>query len=83
MATMPNGMTTGSGDVQEYPDADEDICGLCGLPGADKIPHPIHWPQERVPDTDLVHAECEQEACAEGAAKCQGREREQFLASIR
>jgi len=23
---------------------EEDICGLCGLGGADKIPHPIHWP---------------------------------------
>lgn len=29
---------------------------ICGLPGADKIPHPIRWPGERVPDTDFVHA---------------------------
>lgn len=42
----------------------EDICGLCGLPGADKIPHPIRWPGERCPDTDFVHAECEEEECS-------------------
>ncbi len=27
----------------------QDICGLCGLPGADKYAHPMHWPGERVP----------------------------------
>lgn len=42
----------------------EDICGLCGLPGADKIPHPIRWPGERRPENDLVHAECEEEECS-------------------
>ena len=38
---------------------DDDICGLCGLPGADKIPHPIYWPDERRPYTEYVHAEGE------------------------
>lgn len=38
---------------------EEDICGLCGETGADKIPHPVHWPTETIPDTELVHAECE------------------------
>ena len=38
---------------------DEDICGLCGGPEADKIPHPNRWPTEARPDTGLVHAECE------------------------
>jgi hypothetical protein len=41
----------------------EDICGLCGEPGADKYHHPHHWPGERVPDGPFVHAECEQEEC--------------------
>jgi len=42
---------------------DEDICGLCGLPGADKIPNQEHWPAERVPDRPFVHAECERAEC--------------------
>jgi hypothetical protein len=25
-------------------DENEDICGLCGEPGADKFAHPVHWP---------------------------------------
>jgi hypothetical protein len=41
----------------------DDICGLCGLPGADKIPHLCHWPNEAISDTGLVHADCEQEEC--------------------
>lgn len=60
-------------------DENEDICGLCGLPGADKIPHPIHWPDEQVPDTDLVHAECEANECARASALCQGKARDEFL----
>lgn len=74
-------MMASIGEVQES--MDDDICGLCGEPGADKIPHPIRWPRERRPDTDLVHAECERQACAEGSAACQGRERDAFLNSIR
>lgn len=58
---------------------DWDICGLCGLPGADKFPHPIHWPDEQIPDTDLVHAECEASECARASALCQGKERDEFL----
>ena len=61
---------------------DDDICGLCGLPVADKIPHPIHWPKERIPDTDLVHAECEEEDCSRASALCQGQARDDFLGSI-
>ena len=41
----------------------EDICGLCGELGADKIPHPVHWPGEQVPGSDLVHASCERDEC--------------------
>ena len=36
---------------------DDDICGLCGEPGADKFKHPIHWPGEWIPDGKFVHAE--------------------------
>lgn len=45
-------------------DENQDICGLCGLPGANKYPHPEHWPGERLPGSELVHAECEQAECA-------------------
>ncbi len=51
----------------------EDVCGLCGEPGADKIPHPNHWPGERRPDTDLVHAECESEECGRAHREFYGR----------
>lgn len=64
-------------------DEDDDICGLCGLPGADKIPHPIHWPDERVPSTGLVHADCEAEECARASALCQGAARDEFLRGCR
>jgi hypothetical protein len=56
-----------------------DICGLCGQPGADKIPHPIYWPDEKIPDTDLVHAECESAECERASALCQGKARDEFL----
>lgn len=42
----------------------DDICGLCGEPGADKYKHPCHWPGEQNPDGEFVHAECEQAECA-------------------
>lgn len=61
---------------------DDDICGLCGEPGADKLPHPVYWPGERVPNTDLVHAECEQEECSRAHAALTDRERQAFLSSI-
>jgi hypothetical protein len=32
---------------------DADICGLCGEPGADKIPHSVYWPGEQGPDGTL------------------------------
>ena len=42
---------------------EEGVCGLCGLPGADKIPSQARWPAERVPDRPFVHAECERAEC--------------------
>ena len=60
----------------------EDICGLCGLPGADKMPHPSHWPGERVPDTELVHAECERAECQRAHAALTPKERHEALRRI-
>ena len=59
---------------------DEDICGLCGQPG--KIPHPVHWPGEQVPDTELVHAECERIECERAHAAMTDEERKRFLRSV-
>ena len=58
---------------------EDDLCGLCGWPGADKRPHPIYWPGERVPNTDLVHSECEEAECERASAGCQGPARDHFL----
>lgn len=44
-------------------DSDEDICGLCGKPGADKYKHPRYWPGEQNPEGEFVHAECERIEC--------------------
>jgi hypothetical protein len=57
----------------------EDICGLCGLPGADKIPHPIRWPDEESAGTEYVHAECEDAECKRASDLCQGDRRDRFL----
>jgi hypothetical protein len=60
----------------------EDICGLCGEPGADKIPHPIHWPGERVPDGPLVHAQCESDECARAHSLLSDKFRRDFLRNL-
>lgn len=59
--------------------ADENICGFCGLPGADKIPHPIRWPGENSADTELVHAECEQAECDRAHSMLTDAQRKSFL----
>lgn len=61
---------------------DEDICGLCGEPGADKFAHPEHWPGERRSETGFVHAECEQEECRRAHAALSDEQRQRFLRSI-
>ena len=47
---------------------DEDICGLCDEPGADKMAlwtgGGVYWPGERRSETRFVHAECEAEETA-------------------
>jgi hypothetical protein len=73
-------------DIQGLLDAlektDDDICGLCGLPGADKIPHSAYWPGEARPNRPYVHADCEDEACERAHAALTDRERAEFLRGI-
>ena len=51
---------------------DDDICGLCGQPGADKMAlwtgGGIYWPGEEIPETEFVHQECEQAETARAHA---------------
>lgn len=61
---------------------DEDVCGFCGKPGADKIPHPVRWPGEQSAGTDLVHSECESEECKRAHAALSDRDRDLFLRSL-
>lgn len=63
-------------------EAEEDICGLCGQPGADKIAHPVHWPGEEIPDGPYVHASCEEAECRRAHALLTDKQRENFLRSI-
>jgi hypothetical protein len=67
--------------TQENTTDDEDICGLCGEPGADKIPHPHYWPGEMRPSTELVHAECEQQECARAHSRLSQAERDAVIRS--
>ncbi len=60
----------------------EDICGLCGKPGADKYAHPVYWPGEQIPDGPLIHEACEDEECRRAHAALTDRQREAFLRSI-
>ena len=61
---------------------EDDICGLCGEAGADKIAHPVHWPGEQVPDGSMVHADCENEECRRAHAALNDQQRETFLSSL-
>ena len=68
--------------VEIIADSDDDICGFCGCPGANKIPHPIRWPGEAHPGSELVHAECEQEECSRAHSKLNDAQRRDFLRSL-
>lgn len=63
-------------------DDSEDICGFCGLPGADKIPHPVRWPGEESAGTPYVHAACEEEECRRAHAAFTDKQRASFLRSL-
>jgi len=55
--TGPSCSTAGLGGT------DDDLCGLCGKRGADKMAlwtgGGIYWPGEERPETEFVHSECE------------------------
>ena len=59
-----------------------DTCGLCGELGADKLPHPVYWPDEQRPDTKLVHAECEDAECKRASDLITGKQREDFMRNL-
>lgn len=61
---------------------EEDICGLCGRPGANKVAHPIHWPGELVPDGRYVHDTCEEEECRRAHALLSDAQRADFLTRL-
>lgn len=61
---------------------DDDICGFCGLSGADKIPHPVRWPDENSAGTEYVHAVCEAEECRRASDLITGKRREDFLRNL-
>lgn len=63
-------------------DAGEDVCGFCGLPGANKVPHPVRWPGEESAGTDLVHSACEDEECQRAHSLLTAQQRQQFLRSL-
>lgn len=64
----------------------EDICGLCGEPGADKMAAwtggGVCWPGEQRPDTEFVHSECESEERTRAHAELSQDERDAFLRTI-
>jgi len=61
---------------------EEDICGFCDQPGADKIPHPIKWPGEQSAGTEYVHAKCEFVESCRAHSELTDKERELFLRTL-
>jgi len=64
----------------------DDVCGLCGLAGADKMARwtggGIYWPGETRPETEVVHAECETLECARAHAALTQADRDAVLRGI-
>lgn len=64
----------------------EDICGYCGEPGADKYAYwtggGVYWPGEFIPETELVHADCEREEQRRAHAALSQKERDAVLRSV-
>ena len=67
-------------------DSHEDICGLCGRPGADKMAiwtgGGVYWPGEQQPDTDVVHQACEQEETQRAHEALTQSQRDDVLRSV-
>ena len=64
----------------------DDICGLCGESGADKMAlwtgGGLYWPGETVPDSEYVHQECEQEETERAHSELSQEERDEVLRNI-
>ena len=64
----------------------DDICGLCGEPGADKMAlwtgGGVYWPGERRSDGNMVHQECEQAETHRAHAALTQDQRDAVLRSI-
>lgn len=69
------------------PNEEQDICGLCGQAGADKMAAwtggGVLWPGERHPTTEFVHASCEHAEQGRAHAALSESERAAFLQRIR
>ncbi len=67
-------------------DENRDLCGLRGLPGADKMATwtgaGVYWPGERRSETELVHQECEQEETRRAHSELSQAERDRFLDDV-
>ena len=61
----------------------DDLCGLCGQLGADKMAMwtggGIYWPGEIRPDTEFVHAECEEEETRRAHAALSQKQRDAVI----
>lgn len=62
--------------------SDDDICGFCNMPGADKVPHPIRWPGENSAGTEYVHSSCEDQECQRAHALLSNKQRANFMRLI-
>ena len=62
--------------------AEDDICGFCSQPGADKIPHPVRWPGEESAGTRYVHATCEDAECHRAHSLLTDKQRADFLRAM-
>ena len=60
-----------------------DICGFCGEPFAEKIPHEIRWPGEEAPGSEFVHEQCEREECERASLALTQEQRDAFLMSLK
>ena len=59
-------------------DGSDDICGYCGKPGAEKLPL-CSWPNQDDPQSEYVHAECENKAAQEAMDACSQQERDNWI----